>query len=222
MKKITLVSLSFFILIVATIYILGFPNNRQEIFKTPILAGVINSPNINILEIKTLQSDSIKNTSKGLTLMEVANHNTENDCYLIINNNVYNISSYIISHPGGPTTIISHCGKKVTGIFAAIHSNRAWDLLKKYKINTITNDISRNKLSKSPKVLTMISKALKKANPSAEIVNVKPKADYYIAKIIYKDSFYEVHINNNGQIFKEEKEGDELNWSLWNKDENGE
>lgn len=72
------------------------------------------------------------------TTASVAKHNTRNDCYLIINNNVYSVSSYISSHPGGTENITDVCGQEVTGIFADIHSNKAWDLLKKYKIGTIS------------------------------------------------------------------------------------
>lgn len=76
-------------------------------------------------------------TSPVFTLSEVAKHSTPSDCYLVINNKVYNVSSFIGSHPGGARNITNNCGKEVTGIFAQIHSNRAWDLLIKYYIGSI-------------------------------------------------------------------------------------
>ena len=117
-------------------------------------------------------------------------------------------------YPAGSRTIVSRCGKKVTGIFARIHSNRAWDLLKKYEIGTITT----NKSDTTYQTLTAVSNELKRANPNAKIIKVSPKKNFYIAKIIYGGKLYEIHINNNGQIIKEEIEDDESDWSLWEND----
>lgn len=72
-----------------------------------------------------------------MTLDQVATHNSKKDCYIVIKNNVYDVSTFIPDHPGSPGKIISKCGQEVTGIFAEIHSNSAWDLLAKYKIGQI-------------------------------------------------------------------------------------
>ena len=77
------------------------------------------------------------NAQGGFTMMEVQKHNSPNDCYMVINNNVYDVSNYGAEHPGGSSAIYDNCGKEVTGLFARIHSNSAWDLLKKYKIGTL-------------------------------------------------------------------------------------
>ena len=173
--------------------------------------GHINPPKINISK---LEFNSASSGPDSLTLNEVAKHNSKQDCYLIINNNAYDVSSYVSYHPGGSRIIASRCGKEVTGIFASIHSNRAWDLLKKYKIGTIAT----NKPNPTSQILTAISEALKKANPKAEIIKVRPKAKFYVAKIIYDGKLYEIHIDNNGRIIKEEIENEEVNWSLWEND----
>ena len=195
-----------------TVDITKYINNNINVNKTSFSTGDhLNSPNINI---DKLTFDLMRPTTESFTINEVSKHNLKKDCYLVINNNVYDVSSYIGYHPAGSRTIISRCGKEVTGIFARIHSNRAWDLLKKYKIGTIIT----NKADTTSQILTAISNALKKANPSAEILKVKPKASFYVAKIIYNNKLYEIHINNNGQIIKEEVEDDESDWSLWGKD----
>lgn len=79
------------------------------------------------------------NQDNTFTISEVSTHNSKNDCYLIIRDNVYDVSSFIDSHPGGTQKISEKCGQEVSGIFAQIHSNKAWDLLIDYKIGTITN-----------------------------------------------------------------------------------
>ena len=82
-------------------------------------------------------NQNTNNNATALTRAVVARHATANDCYLIINNKVYNVTSYIGQHPGGVRNITSYCGQEATGIFAAIHSNFAWDLLSQYYIGML-------------------------------------------------------------------------------------
>ena len=63
--------------------------------------------------------DTTKDTNAGLvdmnstgtsyTLSDVAPHNIASDCWTAINGNVYNITPFIGSHPGGPI-IATICG----------------------------------------------------------------------------------------------------------------
>lgn len=66
-------------------------------------------------------NDSISSTAtipdKKFTENDVSMHSTENDCWMIINNNVYELTSYIPMHPGGPDEIIEECGKDGTRAF---------------------------------------------------------------------------------------------------------
>jgi len=73
------------------------------------------------------------------TTAEVSTHNTAADCYLIISNKVYNVSSYLNKHPGGVQNITNVCGKEASSVFTQIHSNRAWDLLGAYYIGILKN-----------------------------------------------------------------------------------
>jgi cytochrome b involved in lipid metabolism len=50
------------------------------------------------------------------TLAEVAEHNTETDCWLIIENQVYDVTNFIGMHPGGKV-IVGGCGKDATAMF---------------------------------------------------------------------------------------------------------
>jgi len=217
MKKLTLIAIIIFATIISITYMgSNFAvqknlNQNQTQYNNKTIRSQINPPNINISQ---LVFDLEQINPDSFTLTEISKHNLKNDCYLIINNNVYDVSSYINYHPAGSRTITSRCGKEVTGIFARIHSNRAWDLLKRYKIGTI----STNKPDVTFQILTAISDALKKANPSAEIIAVRPKTNIYVAKIISNGKLYEIHINNNGQIINEEIEDDESDWSLWEND----
>lgn len=73
-------------------------------------------------------------TRKTISSAEVAKHSTKDDCYLIVKNIVYDVTTYIDKHPGGKSKIVNKCGQESTSVFAAIHSNFAWNLLAKYYI----------------------------------------------------------------------------------------
>lgn len=64
---------------------------------------------------------------KTFTRAEVAKHNTENDCWIIIDGAVYNVTTFAQLHPGGAQILIDLGGKDVTGILclfdALIRSN---------------------------------------------------------------------------------------------------
>lgn len=55
--------------------------------------------------------------SVSLTKAEVAKHATKSDCWMIVSNNVYNFSQYIVVHPGGQGAIVRECGMDGTKTF---------------------------------------------------------------------------------------------------------
>ena len=146
------------------------------------------------------------------TPQEVAKHNTKKDCYLIINGNVYNVSQYINYHPGGVRAIADRCGREVTGIFSSIHSNFAWDLLRKYKVGKVFNT---NNTIPMDVLLNAIYKGLQQANPSANVLKVLPKNNYFVAKLLLNNKLYEIHVDTKGNIIRIEKTGLESNWKHW-------
>ncbi|MDO8592676.1 MAG: cytochrome b5 domain-containing protein [bacterium] len=56
------------------------------------------------------------------TAAEVAAHGSSTDCWTIVSGKVYNLTSYIPFHPGGPGAIIGLCGHDGTAAFSGIHS----------------------------------------------------------------------------------------------------
>lgn len=75
----------------------------------------------------------------GLTLEEVAKHSTENDCWVVIGNDVYNVTSLIDTHSGGKEAIIQYCGTNATDVFFSKHSQGAYEVLQSYYIGSIGN-----------------------------------------------------------------------------------
>lgn len=49
-------------------------------------------------------------SSEGMTRAEVAQRNSENDCWVGFNNLVYDLTSWLSRHPGGANAIIPYCG----------------------------------------------------------------------------------------------------------------
>ena len=92
-----------------------------------------------VLEVKTTDSNSNQNNSSSkpaptnstntnsatLTSSEVAKHNSINDCWTVVNNEVYNLTSYVNSHPGGVKYIEQICGKDGSVLFQNQHSNQS-------------------------------------------------------------------------------------------------
>lgn len=67
--------------------------------------------------------------NQKLTVEEVAKHNSESDCWLIIDNVVYDVTKFLNAHPGGKGALLTYAGKEVTSEFYAFHSR---DVLEKY------------------------------------------------------------------------------------------
>ena len=49
-----------------------------------------------------------------MNLNNIKKHNSEEDCWLIINNYVYDVTLFINEHPGGKKAIMKYAGKDAT------------------------------------------------------------------------------------------------------------
>lgn len=50
------------------------------------------------------------NTTRVISLADVAKHNTDTDCWIIVEGNVYDATPYLSNHPGGKDIILQHKG----------------------------------------------------------------------------------------------------------------
>lgn len=78
----------------------------------------------------------------GYTAAQVAIHNTQSDCWIIVNGSIYNVSTYIPYHPGGVSRITNDCGKDASTDFntkggKGSHSSGAQSTLTGLKIGVL-------------------------------------------------------------------------------------
>lgn len=78
----------------------------------------------------------------ALSAAEVAEHGSIDDCWLIINNKVYDVTDYISLHPGGTRVITPYCGKEATEPMetrgeGASHSRIAWEHLESLHVGDL-------------------------------------------------------------------------------------
>jgi cytochrome b involved in lipid metabolism len=70
------------------------------------------------------------------TLAEIAKHNTDKDCWVIIDGKVYDSTEWLKDHPGGKAIIMGIAGQDATKQFDALHSKRTKKKLLKGKFAT--------------------------------------------------------------------------------------
>lgn len=77
-------------------------------------------------------------STQTYTLDDVAKHASDTDCWMAIDGKVYDITSYVDKHPGGPA-ILKGCGKDATDMFNQVekHGGKARDMLPTYQIGTL-------------------------------------------------------------------------------------
>ncbi|KEH27199.1 putative acyl-CoA 6-desaturase [Medicago truncatula] len=86
---------------------------------------------------KTGSSSNTDKTSKSYSKTEVTLHNTRTDCWIIIKNKVYDVTSYVEEHPGGDA-ILAHAGDDSTeGFFGPQHATRVFDMIEDFYIGDL-------------------------------------------------------------------------------------
>ncbi len=132
-KKIVSVSLFIFWTILVFLVAVGFLSFSKKSGQSLLPSQSKNTT--------STSSAVVGNTSvltKNYSLSEVAQHNNQNDCWMAIGGKVYDITSFIGSHPGGERAILSGCGKDATNAFDSRHSQAAFDLLPQFFIGNLS------------------------------------------------------------------------------------
>jgi len=147
MKKLTGISLFIFFCIVSSILTAG-------------LVFYQNKNNTNIGQTNTNQvSNNVSTTSStsSISVLDsqvVLKHNTISDCWMIINNKVYDLSNYATAHPGGTRNVTNYCGKEATVAFDTKgknrpHSTYANNLLDQYYVGDFNQQIDQKTIDQN-------------------------------------------------------------------------
>ena len=101
------------------------------------------------LEEVTAASTTTRSTKKRrkhsptnlFTQEEVSRHDTLDDCWVIYNGFVYDITIFLEKHPGGAELILNKGGKEISDLFNDEnfhkHSSAAQNLIRNYKIGIL-------------------------------------------------------------------------------------
>lgn len=84
------------------------------------LYNVFDNGTDNRIDNEAVKSGSTK--FRKVTPEEVAKHNKADDCWVVIDNKVYDLTDFIPNHPGGPLVIRTNAGKDVSAIFKPLHA----------------------------------------------------------------------------------------------------
>lgn len=80
---------------------------------------------------------------KIYTLEDVLQHQKPNDCWIVRNGNVYNVSTFLSDHPGGDDLILELAGGDVGDIMQNgdhSHSDAAFDMMTEYLVGRVGTD----------------------------------------------------------------------------------
>ncbi|CAG8482560.1 4692_t:CDS:1 [Scutellospora calospora] len=102
---------------------------------------------------------------------EVAEHNTYQDCWVIIHNKVYDLTKFLPEHPGGVGVILDQAGKDATTIFDTIHPQ---DIILRYlSPDVCLGEVDPATVSKTSNVeVKRHYEPIKKKPPLNEILNL--------------------------------------------------
>jgi cytochrome b involved in lipid metabolism len=80
--------------------------------------------------------------SLRVTVEEVAQHNKPDDCWIIINGKVYDVTKFLAEHPGGKKVLLNVAGKDATKQFESLHKP---ETLRKYGSSLLIGEIVETK-----------------------------------------------------------------------------
>ena len=107
--------------------------------------------------------------STEYTLAQVAEHTTNTDCWMVIDNKVLNVTEFLKEHPGGAEVMVEVAGQDATQSFKDVgHSADAWEMLDDYQVGSIKGGESKGR--EKPKTSNEGSSILKSLKDNADLI----------------------------------------------------
>ncbi|KAL0459901.1 UNVERIFIED_CONTAM: cytochrome [Sesamum latifolium] len=112
--------------------------------------------------------------AKVFTFDEVAQHNTRDDCWLVLFEKAYDVTAFIEEHPGGDDLLLNVTGCN-SEFKAACHTFNAWSMMEKLYVGEV--DKSTIPYDDTP-IVPSIQTSAKKGNdttttPSSQLLKTK-------------------------------------------------
>jgi len=90
-------------------------NNQPTTSLPAKSATVVTNTNANVIP-----KNNTISTTPSYTLAEMSQHNNETSCWTVIDGKIYDITSYIYSHPAGVNKILQGCGVDATRMYGRV------------------------------------------------------------------------------------------------------
>ena len=147
MKKLVTVSLFIFWAISVAILVAAFLSYQNH-KGTPL--GAATPPAGSQLAAELTQAGG----QMTLNIAEVAKHNSVSDCWMVINNKVYDLSSFLNLHPGGVGSMAGDCGREATRAYdtkniGRPHSAAAQAMLASYYVGDLNQAIGQSQIQQN-------------------------------------------------------------------------
>lgn len=134
---------------------------------------------------KSKSTPAMSNLVKKYTMEEVAQHDSDDSAWFVMEGGVYDATKYLDDHPGGAASIVMNTGGDATEDFLAIHSAKAKGMLEEYYIGELEEEAVVKKpalsISKSSGMLLkqdlpqQTLESLHQFETSEELIGLNPK-----------------------------------------------
>lgn len=90
------------------------------------------------VNVEAEKQKQLVNQVREFTRAEVAKHATENDCWIVYKNEVFDVTSFVHLHPAGPNYLLDYAGEDTSMEFDQVgHSELASKQLQSFKIGNV-------------------------------------------------------------------------------------
>ncbi|KAK4440465.1 cytochrome [Sesamum alatum] len=129
--------------------------------------------------------------AKVFTFDEVAQHNTRDDCWIVLFDKAYDVTAFKEEHPGGDDLLLNATGRDATPDFKeACHTFNAWSMMEKLYVGEVDKSTipAVNTTTTTPSLQTLDKKgkdATTTTTPASQLLNTKDnKSNKYLIYLL--------------------------------------
>ena len=115
--------------------------------------------------------------SKTFSAEEVAKHNKAEDCWIIVNDKVFDVTAFLADHPGGRKVLLKVGGQDASKQFQSFHKPEVLQKYSKLCIGAVAGTAAASAAPSSPSTSTAIVVAAPAASSSSSSSSAAPAAE---------------------------------------------